>query len=75
MDRAAARGQRDGVGAAVVGRGADRDQAAFLQNGEIAAKGPLSKPITLQIRAAGMPGSIASSSGSRHSVTLTPKWR
>ena len=41
VDRAPARGQRDGVGAAVVGCGADRDQAALLQHRKIAADRPL----------------------------------
>ena len=35
--------------------------------------GPLSKPITWQMRAAEISGSIASSDRIRHSVTLTPK--
>ena len=41
VDRASARRQRDRVGAAVVGRGADRHQAAFLQHGQVAAHRPL----------------------------------
>ena len=41
VDRASPRGQRDRMGAAIVGRGADRDQAALLQHRQIAADRPL----------------------------------
>ena len=47
----------------------------FCSTDRLRLTGPLSKPITEQMREAGMPGSIASSDMIRHSVTLTPKLR
>ena len=47
----------------------------FCSTDSLRLTGPLSKPITWQMREAGMPGSIASSDMIRHSVTLTPKLR
>ena len=47
----------------------------FCINARFRLTGPLSKPMTWQMREAGMPGSIASSDMIRHSVTLTPKFR
>ena len=46
----------------------------FCSTDSVRLTGPLSNPITWQMREAGMPGSIASSDMIRHSVTLTPKF-
>ncbi len=52
-----------------------RTRSRFSIAARVRLTGPLSKPITWQMRVAGMPGSMASRDMIRHSVTFTPKRR
>ena len=67
------RGERDRMGAPSCRSALMLTSPRSSITGKVKLTGPLSKPITWQMQAAEVSGSIASSDRIRHSVTLTPK--